>query len=104
MGSKESRAKGHAPRKLRFWTFCTANGEDQYRRIVAFPSPHRAMQYVIISPMQPNCSARLRSLLYDYQIDFFSARSTFLTISAFSLSRDLGSSIVPTILITVYIS
>src|SRR2546425_2631821 len=27
MGSKESRAKGHAPRKLRFWTFCTANGE-----------------------------------------------------------------------------
>src|SRR2546425_11281319 len=25
------------------------------------------MQYVVISPMQPNCSARLRSLLYDYQ-------------------------------------
>src|SRR5437763_14133516 len=41
--------------------------EPQYRRIVASPSPHRAMPSVAISPMPPDCSARLRSLLYDYQ-------------------------------------
>src|SRR5215208_3134387 len=40
---------------------------DQYRRIVASPSPHRAMPSGVISPMPPDCSARLRSLLYDYQ-------------------------------------
>src|SRR5262249_14313495 len=28
MGSKDSRPKAQAPRKLSFWTFCTANGED----------------------------------------------------------------------------
>jgi hypothetical protein len=27
MGSKDSCPKAQAPRKLRFWTFCTANGE-----------------------------------------------------------------------------
>src|SRR5262249_18816780 len=27
MGSKDSRSKAQAPRKLSFWTFCTANGE-----------------------------------------------------------------------------
>jgi hypothetical protein len=27
MGSKDSRSKAQASRKLSFWTFCTANGE-----------------------------------------------------------------------------
>jgi hypothetical protein len=27
MDSKNSRPKAQAPRKLSFWTFCTANGE-----------------------------------------------------------------------------
>src|SRR6266850_1543335 len=27
MGSKDGRPKAQAPRKLSFWTFCTANGE-----------------------------------------------------------------------------
>jgi hypothetical protein len=36
-------------------------------RIVTSPSPHRAMRSGAISPMPPDCSTRLRSLLYDYQ-------------------------------------
>jgi len=40
---------------------------DRFRHIVASLSPHRAMPSVAISPMPPDCSARLRSLLYDYQ-------------------------------------
>src|SRR6516165_2977310 len=40
---------------------------DRSRRIVAFRSPHRAMPSVVVSPMLLDCSARLRSLLYDYQ-------------------------------------
>src|SRR6266516_6858570 len=36
MGSKESRAKGHAPRKLRFWTFCTANGEKYGHNLISW--------------------------------------------------------------------
>src|SRR5712691_2270306 len=44
MGSKESRPKAHAPRKLSFWTFCTANGEitcTSFRDSTGTSSMHR---------------------------------------------------------------
>jgi hypothetical protein len=35
MGSKDRRPQAQAPRKLSFWTFCTANGEinDEYTKM-----------------------------------------------------------------------
>jgi hypothetical protein len=33
MGSKDSRPKAQAPPKLSFWTFCTANGEEDVKEI-----------------------------------------------------------------------
>src|SRR5712691_11347653 len=41
MGSKDSRPKAHAPRKLSFWTFCTANGEVAITSLVPVSSTRR---------------------------------------------------------------
>src|SRR5262249_50529019 len=43
---------------------------DQSHRIVAFLSPQSGSAVGCSSPMQPHCSARLRSLLDDYQTAF----------------------------------
>jgi len=40
---------------------------ERSRRIVPLRPPHRALESVVTSRQQLDCSARLRSLLYDYQ-------------------------------------
>ena len=39
MGSKGSRLSAQAPQKFSFWTFCTANGEDNPSTITINPNP-----------------------------------------------------------------
>src|SRR5713101_6734751 len=55
MGSKDSRPKAHAPRKLSFWTFCTANGEIPYRHLEIKNCPvvkKRDLPWIRPSPMR----------------------------------------------------